>query len=181
MAVEYTYTFDPGKRYRQEMAATVQVSVYSYRNRMACGVLRTLSGMEEISFRGLDQAVLILEEILDRENLQVHTDGYRSLDGTPMHGSWLEIQKQAPEAGAQAEYVETEEDSIRPRLRSTPCSFLIRVYGRQNRSLQGELRTGGAACCFRSGMELMRLMHQRLQMEKITKREDRVSYGQRKW
>lgn len=150
MTAEYTYTYDSKRRRLSGPAATVQVSVSSYRSRVACGFLRTLTGTGIYPFCGLDQAVLLLEEILDRD-------------------------------AGQTGYLRDGQEPVQQRSREAPCRFLIRIYGRQNQSLQGELRTGNGASCFRSGMELMRLMHQHLEKEKITKREDRVGYGQREW
>ena len=44
----------------------MQIRIYSYNDRIAGGVVTPMQDKREIPFCGLDQAVLIIEEILDR-------------------------------------------------------------------------------------------------------------------
>lgn len=140
MVVECEWNMD--KCLREELASTVQIRIYSYNDRIAGGVVTSIQDKREIPFCGLDQAVLIIEELLDR-NRQMAPD-YRYMRGCAGCRGWLDNQVSRQSSGRRQ-------------------NFLVRVYGRQNRSLQGELRTGDKRCCFRSGMELMRLIHQCLQ------------------
>lgn len=142
MAVEYE--FDLEKRFREELASTVQIRIFSYHDRIAGGVVKSMLDKRETPFYGLDQAVLIIEELLDRHK-KAGLD-YRYIDPGVSYKSWLD-------------------NHIWPQIRGCPQNFLIRVYGREKRSLQGELKAGEKRCYFRSGMELIRLIHQCLQIK----------------
>lgn len=146
MAVRYELHVE--ERMCKELVSTVQIRIYSYKDRVARGVVMFLQDRREIPFGSLDQALLIIEELLDR-SLEAAPD-YRYLEARGSNEGWLDAPITFPSKGS-------------------PQSFLVRVYGRQNRSLQGEIRTGDRRCCFRSGMELMRLIHQSLQKKYKTR------------
>ena len=144
MAVRYTS--DVERRHKEGLAATTHVSIYSYTDRVARGVIKSMLDKKEIPFCGFDQMILIIEEILDREEILKNAFEYRYIDRSFQYESWLE-------------------QTAQPQIRGFSQNFLIRVYGRLNRSMQGEMRVKDKQCYFRSGMELMRFMHQWLQIE----------------
>ena len=140
------YTFDVERRHREGLAATMHVSIYSYTDRVARGVIKSMLDKKEIPFYGFDQMIFIIEEILDREEVLKNAFEYRYIDRSFKYDSWLE-------------------QTAQPQIREFSQNFLIRVYGRLNRSMQGEMRVKDKQCYFRSGMELMRFMHQWLQIK----------------
>lgn len=130
---------------RKAAARTVFVRIHTYQNRLACGTLRSLALDQEIRFQGLDQMLLIMEEILDREKVVKSSMDYRYVNERAIEDGWLE---------------HTSEISAgKPCL---PENLLIQVYGRENRSIQGRLQIRAKQIGFRSGMELVRFMHQYL-------------------
>lgn len=62
------YLLDLEKRCREELASTVQVSITSYKNRIASGAVRRMPDGRGIPFCGLDQMVLALEALLDHSS-----------------------------------------------------------------------------------------------------------------
>lgn len=136
------HEFDLEKRLREGPVSNVHICICSYNDRIAEGLITSIPDKQEIPFCGLDQAVLIIEELMDQKQRTI--PDYRSIDVHKENRSWLD-------------------NHICLKPQGSSRSFLIRVYGRQHRSLQGEVRAGEETCCFRSGMELMRLMHQYLQ------------------
>lgn len=149
MAVGFTYRLE--ERQHREQAITLFVQISSYERRIACGYLRSLLPGHYVSFYGLDQMLLLMEEMLDQENIWMDAQEYRWL-GTGARDFWL------GDDGI-VHQTERQKKSVQPVRK-----FVIKIYGRQNRSLQGELRMAGRMVYFRSGMELLRLMHQALCM-----------------
>lgn len=155
------YMCDLEKRHRMEQAATMYVRIYSYENRVARGVVMSMTDKTEIPFCGLDQMSLIIEELLDRHEAFDGTSDYRCIDSAFPCDRWLG-------------------HKVSSQMRGCPQKFLIRVHSRQNRSLHGELRTEGKGCYFRSGMELMRLMHQWLWLRYEALEKDGASIRSRR-
>lgn len=131
--------------HRKEAACAVFIRVHSYRNRLACGTLRSLLLDGELQFQGLDQMLLIIEELLDREQVMKPSLDYRYINDRAIEDGWLEHTAEGP----------TGKPDRTEKL-------LIQVYGRENRSIQGMMQTGDKRIGFRSGMELVRLIHQYL-------------------
>ena len=142
--------YDLNRNCKLEMAATVMITICSYHNRQVCGILQSLVLEEKIPFRGLDQMVLLIEEILDREKICKSAFEYRYIEKTEQEDGWLEnsiLQK----------HILNEWNT------EFHQNILIRIYGRYHRSLQGMVRVGKETVYFRSGMELIRMIHQWLQ------------------
>lgn len=131
--------------HRKEAACAVFIRIHSYRNRLACGTLRSLLLDGELQFEGLDQMLLMTEELLDQEKAIEPSMDYRYVNERAMEDGWL---RHAAGTGSG--------ENGRSR------NLLIQVYGRENRSIQGILQIGKRRIGFRSGMELVRLIHQYL-------------------
>lgn len=156
MMVPYIYNLE--KRHRKELAATMQVRISSYENRIPQGTVLFLLDKMEVPFCGLDQMCLIIEEYLDQESMFEERLEYRYIEESVFDGGWLA----GTDGGNQSR---DEAASFSTFAREYPLKFAIRVQGRSNRSLQGELRVEQKKSYFRSGMELVRLMHQWLQLK----------------
>ncbi len=142
------------KRQREERTATMQVCISSYEKRVVRGWITFLLDKREIPFCGLDQMCLIVEEYLDEHPVFEERMEYRYLDEKDLDSGWLN--------GDAAEEIIAVSDTDDAE---TTTKFTIRIFGRSNRSLQGELRVENKRRCFRSGMELMRMVHQWLGMQ----------------
>lgn len=131
--------------------------------------------------------LLLIEEILDQEGFLISMHEYRRIDVRVSEDHWLEIQGEAAaEEGITviSEITEIAREERRSMVQKiyqsgkhfSPQNFLIKIYGRQNQSLQGEMRVDETKIYFRSGMELVRLMHQWLKVNmerhKTEKTED---------
>lgn len=156
MALEYA--LDVEKRQKEEQAKTIHVSVYSYENCVARGVLRSMADGQKFPFCGFDQAALMIERILEQQDLPERTGGFQRMDFASDGWNRLDGMEKTSETNDR-------EDISWTQTFHAPKNFLIRVHGRHNQSLQGELRMGDKKCCFRSGMELMCFMHQWLQIK----------------
>ena len=129
--MEEALTYDDGCV--PECARTMYVQFQSYQNKVACGKLYSLYYEQEFDFYGLDQLLLIMDDIMDSVNYP------QSTPKKDLHAA----------------------DGERDNTAKTGVE--IRVYYRQQASMQGEIRVKGRKVYFRSGMELMRLLHQYLQ------------------
>ena len=103
-----------------------------------------------IPFIGLDQLCLFAEEYL------IHKAVF---DGIDTDRRWI---SKNTACETWQEYLG---HSQRMMVCGEPCKFSVRFLAQGNQSLQGELRVDNRKCYFRSGMELMRLMHQWLQIK----------------
>ncbi len=138
------------QRYFNEMAATFQVQIRSYEDRMAKGTIMFMLDKTVLPFSGLDQMCLLAEEYLLRKEVFEETvTARRLISRDVIIENWQEhLQRLQKEM-----------------VYGHPHKFVIRFLAQGNQSLQGELRVENKKCYFRSGMELMRLMHQWLQLK----------------
>lgn len=137
------------ERRRKEIAATMHIQIRSYKDRVARGTILFLQDKKEVPFCGLDQMCMIAEEYMDENGVFEEIAPYHNICPDAICRNWKEYQ---------------EEMKTMP-VYGYPQKFAVRVITRGNQSLQGELRVGDKKCYFRSGMELMRLMHQWLQVK----------------
>lgn len=141
-----------------EYAATMVVIFTSYENRVPCGSIRSFCYSEAIEFCGLDQLLLTMESIMDSLNYPqpflkrrtLNPSGKGKKDAAP----FIEMDESAR--------IRTFKDLGKYELRGRHKCF-IRVYSRQHGSVQGDLRAGKRDVAFRSGLELMSLLHEYLQ------------------
>ena len=155
-----------------EIGATMCVSFTSYKNRVACGQLRSFCFEEPVAFRGMDQLLLTMESLMDelnypqalmmRRTLKTAKGGF--LEQKPRRAYKTPIPQAEPfvDAGAlkRVEDMDAVMEMAAPNG-SNVC--FIRVFTRQNGSMQGTLRLKRHGdLLFRSGLELMSLLHEYL-------------------
>ncbi|MBU9736805.1 hypothetical protein [Diplocloster agilis] len=149
--MEEALTYDDGCV--PECARTMYVQFQSYQNKVACGKLYSLYYEQEFDFYGLDQLLLIMDDIMDSVNYPQSSVNHRNLKNCNPY--FLDLSAWTPKKDLHAA------DGERDNTAKTGVE--IRVYYRQQASMQGEIRVKGRKVYFRSGMELMRLLHQYLQ------------------
>lgn len=135
------------------------VSITSFKDKIPCGELLELSYKEKFTFHGLDQMLLIMEDIMDAADAPKPSFSHRYLDG----GSYV-FERMDDEKWV--DILDCAGIRTMPYIRT---DFSIRCSHRQHGSMQGELMViGKKRDCkkiyFRSALELMRLMYE--QMEK---------------
>ena len=149
-------------------ATAMFVRFTSYQDRVACGELSTPYLQESFSFHGLDQLLLLMEDIMDFVRA--------ASPAITFPQAWLEHRSLrlgkagiAFQAMSKADIIP--KDQAKPETRKTSISFVaITVYYRQHASMQGDLRVAGQKVFFRSGLELIRLIHQALNMKKHSRK-----------
>ena len=142
------YTLE--QRCLKERASTLHIQIYSYEDRVAKGAMMSMLDKTVIPFIGLDQLCLFAEEYL------IHKAVF---DGIDTGRRWI---SKNTACETWQEYLGHSEMIVKNR---EPYKFAVRFLAQGNQSLQGELRVDNRKCYFRSGMELMRLMHQWLQIK----------------
>jgi hypothetical protein len=133
----------------------------SYENRIARGTLEMLYFKHTVDFQGLDQLTLILEDMMDAANENSMKKKYPQ--------ATLQRRTVTPKSELCAEKFFQNFESIRGEPKK-PCFFnekkiafaVITVNYRQHASMQGTLKIGRQEVCFRSALELQRLLHQAL-------------------
>lgn len=121
------------------------------------GMLRIYDYEKAVRFAGIDQAILMINEWLNRESPQSGKVELRTFD--PNGLSYLE---RADVEGTLAADTALEQQYQKISERRTE-SFFIHVIYRQNTSWQGEVRWNGQRSYFRSGLELMSLIRSGLE------------------
>lgn len=143
---------------RSDSRATVLVYVQSYEDSVPRGVFLTLPEQEKYAFCGLDQLLLILEDLLDGAGAPEEAFGHRYL-----------YEDQAPYV-----FLEPAGGWTGPKTKGLPggkASCSIQIGYRQHRSMQGRLsyQTDDAyeTVSFRSALELMRMLHEYLSRKMV--------------
>lgn len=135
------------------------VYIQSYQDCVPRGMFLTLPYGEHYEFCGLDQMLLIMEDIMDAASGPVHAARYRYLYKEPF-------------VFRESGYPLTE---LKPgealKLSGRRATFTVQVNYRQHRSMQGKLtaRIGRRyeKISFRSSLELIRLLHEYLRNETL--------------
>lgn len=141
-------------------ATAMSVRFTSYQERVACGDVSTLYLGKTFHFHGLDHLLLIMEDMMD----YIRT----SCPAVPFPQAFcdhrsLKVGKTGTTFQEVNEEVITQFESPPAQKKTGAHIAAITVYYRQHASMQGELRTAGRKVFFRSGLELMRLLHQALE------------------
>lgn len=140
----------------------------SYKDRIACGKLRCPYLKKAIPFYGLDQLLLIMEDIIDAVRKVYPTIGYPepSQNHSNIKSKSVSILdtcfQSIPSKDISKEYMMGDNHSYGKHQIAT-----ITILYRQHASMQGELKVDGEEIHFRSGIELIRLLHQALQCGKL--------------
>lgn len=130
------------------------VHIRSYRDRVPRGSFLTLPDRERYEFCGLDQMLLIMEDLMDRAGGPESVSGRRYLCRKP-YRFWNPGHTSAGTISGGAACLSGEK-----------VTFIIQVCYRQHRSMQGKLTVQmdrkQESVAFRSSLELMRMMHEYL-------------------
>ena len=102
----------------------------------------------------MDQLLMIMDDILELVHWPEAEFPRQSLDGCCGCTDFAELDPKLDRAAAGAGKWQ--------RVRNGMECAAVRILCRQHASIQGELRMNGITANFRSGMELMRMLHQLL-------------------
>ncbi len=155
---------------RQEYAgdSAMLVSIRSYEEGVPGGSFLSFEYGRRYEFRGLDQMLLMMEDIMDCASVPRPSFEHKSFYGKPYRLEKPEPGQGTSGAGRCPEHL--------PALPRGKASFELRFRCRQHGSLQGEFiaeaeggksakgveRTGTRTVLFRSALELMRLIYEYL-------------------
>lgn len=139
----------------KEYAATVIIHFFSYKSCVPCGELRSLYRNRRTVFHGLDQMLLMMEEIMDQAGYPQADLEHRCLKTCPNNPARFDTHEQTVDADSSTALTEWDRGLFREHI-------TIQVYCRKNASMQGEARFPGEKINFRSSLELMGMIHQYL-------------------
>lgn len=152
------------------MKAVLLIVVESRKNQCICGSLQSLYQKKPLEFQGLDHMLFLMEDVMDSEGMHAESGEYRHLVGGKECGGY------AKETAVQKN--ESETVKFCPRHMGAADSenvFAVTIQSRQNATIQGFVKNCRGSACFRSGMELIRMIRECLIPE--TKGEKSVSDG----
>lgn len=132
-------------------AALAIVSLQAGECRTVKGVLHSLYMARDISFTGIDQLLLILDDIMEAADCPQSPSLRRSINKTDNFFEFLNT----------AELIQMHEEA-KNYYGYEGKTVVIHVQFRQHSSMQGTLRTAQGNAYFRSGMELMRMLYEYL-------------------
>lgn len=145
-----------------EYCRTLVVCVDSFENGLAEGWLHSFCLPAPRPFHSLDQLLLSMEEVLNESRLAEPWNITRTLNGRRARkrkkGPLPEVSRGSAPVAA------WDFHALRPR-RGKLASFYLRVYSRQNASMQGILIRAGdrdSATAFRSALELIHIFRRAL-------------------
>lgn len=142
------------ERVRREDSLFLLVHIRSYRDSVPRGSFLTLPDRERYEFCGLDQMLLIMEDLMDMDRGPESVSEHRYLFRKPYRFR---------DPGHT--YAETVSGGT-ACLCGEKVTFTIQVCYRQHRSMQGKLTVQmdrkQESAAFRSSLELMRMMHEYL-------------------
>lgn len=133
----------------------ILVHIQSYQDRVPRGTFITLPDRGKYEFCGLDQMVLIMEDLMDN-GLEDESE-HRCLYQTP-YIFWKQGDSQTAPVSENAAVLSGEK-----------VAFTIQVFYRHHRSMQGRLTVlvnrKQESIAFRSSLELIRMLHEYLSRE----------------
>ena len=133
----------------------------SYHESVACGELQTQYMDKVFSFAGLDQLLLIMDDVMEfvRASCEKITFPQAAFERRNFNGNKSD---QTFHEMDETEHIS--EFCVQPAqtMTGSMAFAIITVYYRQHASMQGELHIAKQKVFFRSGLELMRLLHQAL-------------------
>ena len=97
--------------------------------------------------------LLLMEYILDREGMPVDSGDRRHLVKMDLVKKRTKIISDAETVPRTVKFC-----PIRNRLNTWENVFAVTIYSRQNASIQGVIRNSRGSACFRSGMEVLRMI-----------------------
>lgn len=152
-----------GGRYPEYMA-TMFIVIEGYSEGIVSGYLQTFYYEEPFYFRGLDNMLVQIETIMDAAAYPSKCNEYRHFSRTP----WMieNGEQDGKENAMKPEKLQKASFNINGICTvSKKALFSIRVYARRNSSMQGILKNYKGSVSFRSGMDVIRVMHEYLKEE----------------
>lgn len=139
--------------------ATMLVQITSFQERVPCGEVLSLFYDQKYRFYGLDQLLLIMEDIMDSVLMPHPTLEHRCLYSKPYTFEKLDADHRIGQLDLEG----------LGRMPSLSVTFVVRCYHRQHASMQGELLFGRkkekTRIFFRSTLELIRMVYEYLDRE----------------
>lgn len=150
-----------GGRY-PEHTATMFIVIEGCSQGIVRGYLQTFYYEDPLFFRGLDHMLVLIEAIMDAAAYPSKCNEYRYLSRTPrMIG-----QEDGSRNRMRPEKLQTGRYNLSDICTVTKRRlFSIRIYARRNSSIQGILKNYKGSVSFRSGMDVIRVMHEYLKEE----------------
>lgn len=136
-------------------ASTMLVKFDSYKGRIAGGRVQTLYYRHPFRFSSLGQLLLMIDDVLDSVEFQKEPEDSRHLYE---EGNAPVFQETDPED------LFTDEDICKKNYENPfHAEVSVRILGRQNSSMQGEVCADGRVISFRSALELLRTLYEFLE------------------
>lgn len=132
----------------------------SYKDRIAKGYVKTIFYDQVFYFCGLDHMLLLMDDIMDKVNCPQRTSNYRNINGQRFR-----VQSDIFRKSEETEKVSVFEDAVEIKQERMKKVVTVEVCCRRNASIQGRLKLSSGDICFRSGMEIIRLLHEYLGRE----------------
>lgn len=145
------------KNHWPKMEAVTLLWFYSYDCRVPCGMMQPICTNRAVSFQGLDQMALMMEEVMDAAGYPPveFPVGYSNKDASQdryFTEKWSminNIRHHYPVKGG--------------KCFKRPVKAAVTVLYRKHGSMQGELRINHEKILFRSALELMCVLHKILE------------------
>ena len=133
---------------------TMLVRFDSYEDRVAEGRIQTLYYRHPFEFKSLDQLLMIIDDVLDSVGFEKEQGDFHTLfeeyEGKPLIFQYLDPKDI---------YIDEKVNS-KDYVNAFRGELTIRVFYRQNSSMQGEIRAGKRSARFRSSLELLRMLYE---------------------
>lgn len=139
-----------------EYAATMLICVSGKENGVISGELWSFYFEAPRPFRSLDQLLFVMEDLMNEAGQPEAWCKIRNWDGSSREYGRSRIRTEPPKSRKKRTPArsQTELDTVRGKL----CTIPVRVYCRQNASMQGTIQLGKETQCFRSALELLHLL-----------------------
>ena len=138
-----------------EYTATMFIVIECYYNSIAKGYLQTFYQEQPFPFFGLDNMLIQLERIMDMAGVPSKCNEYRHMVNI---SSARKTKKDLPHMESDQKFQSVK---FNPNnICAAKHLFSIRVYSRRNASIQGILRNAKKQMSFRSGIDVIRGIHE---------------------
>lgn len=137
------------------------IRFYSYNDKIPTGEVKNICCKKVFPFSGLDQMLLIIEEIMNDIGYPQAEWGSRSLlEGKGKRFYFIDEKMS----------IDLKNGSYKSDQKKPYIQIIIRVYRRQRGSMQGEIYNNKYGVKFRSCLELIRILHEMLSQENVFKK-----------
>lgn len=158
-----------------EYASTMVICFHGIDHGTAYGELWSFYYQDPRPFKGLDHLLFTMEDLMNEAGYPKAWCETRNW-GASNKREKCDSEKQTPLSNKQR--IPAYGPKALAHVQGNLCTFFVRVYFRQNASMQGMIRSGKETVCFRSGLELMKLMQQVL--EKKNNNQPSVQRGRKR-